>query len=182
MSLFLVNRIYKIWSPNEYQGFSQAGKKNQTNFSEPKLSVAKKLPRKGYQDIVDKDLFRPERTEWRISAQPEQGIDVAKTTPKINIYGIVISNNYKYAWIKEEGKKEKIKKISEGESISDWKVSAIEPNCVSLTRGDETVKCNLIEPGKPKKRTIPKALTLKKPTKKFFKPGGKKGQKIKNKR
>ncbi|MBW1678907.1 MAG: hypothetical protein JRJ08_01995 [Deltaproteobacteria bacterium] len=142
------------------------------------MSDPKKLPRKEYQVIVNKDLFRPERTEWQPPSQKEQNTVVSKTTLQLRLYGIVISDDFKYAWIKEEGRKEKMKKISEGEPLNDWKVITIEPNSISLIRGEETVKYNLIEQGKPKKRTLPKSLTPKKTRPK--KPP--KPKKIKNKK
>jgi len=178
LSLFLVNKVYKIWKLNEYQDLSRLTKENQTTFSGPKLSDPKKLPRKEYQVIVNKDLFRPERTEWQPPSQKEQNTVVSKTTLQLRLYGIVISDDFKYAWIKEEGRKEKMKKISEGEPLNDWKVITIEPNSISLIRGEETVKYNLIEQGKPKKRTPTKSLTPKKSRPK--KPP--KPKKIKNKK
>jgi len=169
LSLFLVKGIYKIWTSNEYQNVTQGTERNHGTFSEPTLNGSKRLPRKAYQDIVDKDLFRPERTEWQAPIQEQEAQTVTKTAPKIDVYGIVISNGFKYAWIKGTGRKEKSNKISEGESIEAWKVSAITPLSVSLSKGEESVEYKLIEPGKPKKRTIPKSLVPKKPVKKTSK-------------
>ena len=163
LSLFLVNRIYKIWTSNEYQNVTQGTEQKQGPFSEPTLNGSKRLPRKAYQDIVNKDLFRPERTEWQAPVEEKEAQTVTKTAPKIDVYGIVISNSFKYAWIKGAGKKDKSNKISEGESIEEWKVSAITPLSVSLSKGEESVEYKLIEPGKPKQRTIPKSLVPKEP-------------------
>jgi len=169
LSLFLANRIYKIWTSNEYQNVARGTEQSHGTFSEPTLNSSKRLPRKAYQDIVNKDLFRPERTEWQAPVQEQESQTITKTAPKIDVYGIVISNGFKYAWIKGRGKKEKNNKISEGESIEEWKVSAITPHAVSLSKGEESVEYKLIEPGKPKKRTIPKSLVPKKPASKRVK-------------
>jgi hypothetical protein len=165
----LGNKIYQVWTSNKYQQFSQLIKGNTPIFPELKLNESQNLIRKDYQVIVDKDLFRPERTEWKPPDKLEKEEKVSKENPKINVYGIVISDNFKYAWIKEAGKKEKLKKVSEGETITDWKVDGIEPSFISLKKGEEIVKYYLIEPGKPKQRKIPKSLISKKPRKKTIK-------------
>ncbi|RLA94994.1 MAG: hypothetical protein DRG25_01305 [Deltaproteobacteria bacterium] len=165
-NLFLGNKIYQVWTSNKYEQSPKLIKGNAPIFSELKLNESQNLIRKDYQVIIDKDLFRPERTEWKPPAKPTPEKTVSKENPKINVYGIVISDNFKYAWIREANKKEKLKKVSQGETITDWKVDSIEPDFISLKKGEETVKYYLIEPGKPKQRKIPKSLHSKKPRKK----------------
>ena len=171
LGLFLGNRIYAVWNPGEdpREGLSTA-QKGQTTFSLPALIPPKKPPRKTCQVIMDKDLFRPERTEWRPQTQSTQKVKTARTELNITVYGIVISDDLKFAWIKLEGKKQKVKKVSEGESIKGWTVSRIDPEYVELTGGGETVKHNLIKKGEPKPRTAPKSRVTKKPRKKSSKP------------
>lgn len=176
LSLFLVNSIYKIWTSNEYQLVAEETEQSQESFPEPTLSSSRRPSRKAYQAIVDKDLFRPERTEWRAPVEEKEAQTVSKIAPKIDVYGIVISSGFKYAWIKGRGKKDKSNRISEGESVEEWKVSAITPNAVSLSKGEESIEYKLIEPGKPKQRTIPKSLVPKKPASKQVKKPSKKRQ------
>jgi hypothetical protein len=176
LSLFLANRIYKIWTSNEYQHVAQGTEQNQGTFPEPTLNNTKRSPRRTYQDIVNKDLFRPERTEWQAPVEEKEAQTVSKTAPKVDVYGIVISNSFKYAWIKGRGKKDKSDKVSEGETIQEWKVSAITPHAVSLSKGEESIEYKLIEPGKPKQRTIPKSLVPPKPASKQAKRPSKKRQ------
>ncbi|MFH0812037.1 MAG: hypothetical protein V2A69_04255 [Pseudomonadota bacterium] len=160
VSLFLVNKIYDVWKPTGHPKESAPSVK-ETKPALPTLTMAeqKKIPRKAYQVIVDKDLFRPERTEWKPDVQTEQAKVAAAAAPQLKVFGIVISEGFKHAWVQEEGKAEKVKRISEGDELSGWKVSNIEFNTVSVTNGKQTVKFNLIEPGKPKARTVPKSLT-----------------------
>ena len=118
------------------------------DFSPPK-------PKNAYQAIVDKDLFRPERTEWKSTTQ--EGANAAlRVPPQILVYGIVITHALKYAWIQEQGKTEKMKKISEGGEINGWKVSNIDSNSLSVKNGEQILKFYLIQPGKPKTGIIPR--------------------------
>lgn len=156
LSLFLINRIYKIWKLKEYQNSSSVTKENQTVFLEPKLIDIQKFPRNAYQFIVNKDLFRPERTEWKPPDQSGGEKSASRPAPVITVYGIVISREFKHAWIQEQSKLEKIRIISEGEELSGWKVSKIEDNSISVKSGEKVVKYNLIEPGKPKPRVAPR--------------------------
>lgn len=163
LSIFLANSIYKIWTSNDYQQVARGTEQKLETFALPRLNGSARLPKKAYQDIVDKDLFRPERTEWRAPVQEKEAQAVTKAVPKVDVYGIVISSGFRYAWVRVAGRAEKSNKIAEGESIEEWKVSAITPHAVSLSRGEESVEYKLIEPGKPKQRTIPKSLVLEKP-------------------
>jgi len=163
LSILLIDGIYNIWTSKEHQQAAQGTEVPQDPFPEPKLKASVRLPKKAYQEIVDKDLFRPERTEWRAPVEEKEAATVMKTAPKLDVYGIVISGGFKYAWVKGQGTQEKSDKISEGQSIEEWRVSAITPYAVSLSRGKESVEYKLIELGKPKQRTIPKSLIPEKP-------------------
>jgi hypothetical protein len=157
-SLFLVNRIYEVWKPKAKQSEASQGLKGmRTNVPTLKISDTRKNPRPAYQVIVDKDLFRPERTEWKPDVEAQKV--AAAPSPKLKIFGIVISGGFKHAWIEEEGKGGKLKRISEGEQISGWKVNSIEFSSLSLVNGNRTENYRLIEPGKPKQRVVPKQLT-----------------------
>jgi hypothetical protein len=176
--VFLINRIYNIWRPSEAKDFSEPTKERQAVVPVPKLNISKKPPRKAYQNIINKDLFRPQRNEWKPPSIPEQ--EIQTTELKIRVYGIVMYDKLKYAWIKEEVKRvkgsrsrrrlkktkgvksEKLKKIEEGDSIEGWLVSTIKPDAVILKLGENNKEFHLIEPGDPKRRVLPKRSHIKK--------------------
>jgi len=166
--LFFGNRIYGVWKPGTdlNQRLSQPPS-NQASFSLPALLTSPKHARTDYQVIIDKDLFRPERTEWRIhSKQKQKDVNHSRTELNLTVYGIVISDDLTFAWIKLAGKNQKIKKVTEGDSMEGWTVSRIDADYVELTGGEKSVKHNLIKKGQPKSRTIPKSPITKKPRRK----------------
>jgi hypothetical protein len=168
VSFFLLSKIFRVWAPLESPKPAAIKKENTANLPALKVSFAPHNPRNAYQGIVDKDLFRPERTEWK--SPTEEGKNVsARIPPQIVVYGIVITKASKFAWIQEQGKTAKMIKISEGGEISGWRVVTIESNTLSIKNGDQILTFNLIQPGKPKTRSIPKQ-TLRSPPKKSTKP------------
>ena len=174
---FLVNKIYNVWKPSEAKDFTSATKEKEVLVPVPKLSNPRNSPRKIYQDIVTKDLFRPERTEWKppVTPKPEE-VPIAE--PKIRVYGIVISDDLRIALVKEEVttvkmvkrgrrrkpkvvKSNKLRKIEEGDSIKDWVVSTIKADAVILKSGESSKEFHLIERNDPKARNIPRHLQIK---------------------
>jgi len=202
--LFIVNKIYNVWKPSEARDLPDEATPAEALIRVPELSGWQTPPRKFYRDIVQKDLFRPERTEWEPPSTPKQEKVSQVTEPKIRVYGIVIYDGLKNAWIKEQQPQKvkadrtrrtrrsrtkkrvqivrtnKLKKVTEGDSIADWKVSTIKPDAVVLKSGENRKEFHLIEHNDPKTRVIPKQLQIK-PTKKKAprpkpkKPAGKKG-------
>jgi len=103
------------------------------------------------------------------------------TEPKIRVYGIVIYDDLKNAWIKEQQQKvkvnrtrrsrtkkrtpiiksDKLKRVTEGDSITGWKVSTIKPDAVVLKLGENSKEYNLIEHNDPKARVVSKHLQVK---------------------
>jgi hypothetical protein len=149
-SLFLLSKIFRIWAPLEPPKPVAIKKENAVNLPALKVSFAPHNPRNAYQVIVDKDLFRPER-----KSPTQEGENVlARVPPQIVVYGIVITKASKYVWIQEQGKIDKLIKIPEGGDINGWKVITIEANAIRVKSGDQILTFNLIQPGKPKTRTI----------------------------
>lgn len=151
--LFFAVRVYNIWKADVYQDLASFTEDNQPIFSVPKLSASPKPSKNTFQVIIDKDLFRPERTEWKAQTKGEEG-PVSESAPQLVVYGIVIAEDFKYAWVEEEskGRSNKIEKVAEGGKISGWEVREINTEGVTITDGEETISYSLIEPGKPKKR------------------------------
>ncbi len=155
VSLFLLSKIFRIWVPLESPKPAVIKKDNAVNLPVLKVGFSPHKSKAAYQIIVDKDLFRPERTEWKSPTGEGENVP-ARVPPQIVVYGIVITKASKFAWIQEQGKTEKMIKISEGGEINGWKVVAIESNNLSVKNNGQTLTFNLIQPGKPKIRSIPK--------------------------
>jgi hypothetical protein len=161
-SLFLLTRIISIWGTDRYPKTASLNKEKPTSFLSLNMCFSPPKPKNYYQLIVNKDLFRPERTEWK-SPTPEGENALARVPPQLVLYGIVITKAVKYAWIQEQGKMDRLIKISEGGEINGWKVINIESNSLSVKNGAQVLTFNLIQPGKPKTRSIPKAIIQSQP-------------------
>jgi len=170
---FLALEIQEVWKekPAEVQAaVRRAGEKPVA----PPAVRNRHHPRRFYQPIIDKDLFRPERTEWEPPRQetetPQQQDGSAPEPPEVIVYGIVISDDLKLALLKvsdvaesnrrrrsptRSKEKEELTKVEEGDQVEGWLVEAIEPDTVFLARNNETLAFHLIEPGKPKPRFVP---------------------------
>jgi len=194
--LFLVNEIYSLWKPGEAKDVSGTTTQTEALVEIPDLRGRRIPPRKTYQHIVEKDLFRPERTEWVPPATPKEEEPSQIGEPKIRVYGIVIYNDLKNAWIKEQlqkatvnqsrrtsrsgrsstknrtqiAKSHKLKKVTEGDSIEGWVVTTIKPDAVVLKSGESSKEFHLIEHNDPKARVIPRHLQVKQPKKKPTRP------------
>ena len=164
-AIFLAERVYTIWTSEASEDLVSLGVQEAQAHSTLRTSTrARLIPRKLFDAIPAKDLFRPERTEW---IPPQEGKETttegatpATPAKKIRVYGIVIADDFKQAWLLEEGnKRENPKSVSEGDALDDgWKVSAIEPDNVTLLRGTETVTYQLVEVGNPKTRAAPRSI------------------------
>jgi len=161
-SLFILSKIFKIWKTDDYLNLASMKKANAANIPALKVSFAPSNPRNAYKEIADKDLFRPERTEWK-SPTKEETDSSSEASPKLIVFGIVITSDSKYALIKEQDILGKLIKISEGDEINGLKVIAIEPNAIRVKDGDKTIRYALIQPGKPKTRAIPSKIIRSQP-------------------
>lgn len=157
-SLLIGVRVYKIWSEGDDQQAPPVSvKESQPSLAVPAMGQARQLPRKAFDVIVQKDLFRPERTEWIVPQAEAAGLTGPATPPKqLIVYGIVLADDLKQAWVLEEGSRDKPKMVAEGDALEDWTVSKIDAYSVSISRGNDTATFNLVEPGKPKARIVPR--------------------------
>ncbi|MBN2466854.1 MAG: hypothetical protein JXD19_01775 [Deltaproteobacteria bacterium] len=157
LGIGLIGRICNTWERRDFfPKDSSDSEKSQIAVPVPALAQAQRTPRPAYEVIVNKDLFRPERTEWRAPVGKEEETEQSKGAPKIKVYGIVISDTLTHAWICLEGKNEKARKVAEGETLDGWSIRRIDPEYIELTKGEEVVTYKLIEPGEPKTRLVPK--------------------------
>lgn len=157
LCLVLVERIYHVWDDRGKGAASNIGGEKPVLLAEYKPVVRQIFPRNAYQIVANKDLFRPERTEWKPPVAGKELEAAKKPAPQLTVFGIVIAGDRRHAWIQDPKIAGKLKKVSEGEEMDGWKVSKITPNDLSLTCGAETKAYRLIEEGKPKARVVPRA-------------------------
>lgn len=156
LCLVLVERIYHVWDDHGRAPASSPGSEKPVLLAEFKPVVRQLSPRNVYQVVADKDLFRPDRTEWKPPVAAKELEAAKKPAPQITVFGIVIAGDRRHAWIQDPKAAGKLRKISEGEDMDGWKVGKIAPNDVNLTCGAETKSYRLIEEGKPKPRAVPR--------------------------
>lgn len=93
-----------------------------------------------YQVIVQKDLFRPSRTE----SKPDTAKSGLPPTLPPKLFGVMIMDNDKIAILEDPASKRK-KTYRVKDSIGDFVVSDIEKDKIILLRGEEKVVVNLRE-------------------------------------
>lgn len=133
--IFFSYRIYSIWSSpmEEIRASQKKAQQEKGKAEEVRRDMAV------YQVIVQKDLFRPSRTEFKPLAK-----SALPPTPPPKLFGILIMDNNKIAILEDSTSKKK-KNYHVGESIGDLVVSEIEKDKVILLRGGEKVVVNLRE-------------------------------------
>jgi hypothetical protein len=166
---FLVLQIKDVWN-DEYK---IKAPDNSTRREPQKATVRARNrphhPREYYEPVVNKNLFRPERTEWITPTKDPEPTVSTTSDPEVVVYGIVICDDLKQAWVRVKQQapkskrrrpnktslKGKVKKITEGDTLEGWEVKDIEPDAIYLSQGENTLEYSLIEPGKPKQRVVP---------------------------
>lgn len=126
-----------------------------------------------YAVISEKNLFRPDRTEWIIEKPDAKIVDKKINPDKLELYGTIIIGDKKSALIHEKKSKKKDKKTevySLGDYIGGYVVSAIEEKRVVLDyygekltlylhEGKESTKEDTLPP--PEEKPKPKKITQK---------------------
>lgn len=126
-----------------------------------------------YAVISEKNLFRPDRTEWILEKPDAKIVDKKINPDKLELYGTIIIGDKKSALIHEKKSKKKDKKTevySLGDYIGGYVVSAIEEKRVVLDyygekltlylhEGKESTKEDTLPP--PEEKPKPKKITQK---------------------
>lgn len=99
-----------------------------------------------YGIIADKNIFHPER---RIPPEKKQQVELPK--PEFVLYGTVITDNLKIAYVEDlkavkttvgRGKRQTALKV--GQSLSGYLLKDITQNSAIFTRGDETIEVKVV--------------------------------------
>ncbi|MEF9427375.1 MAG: hypothetical protein L0956_09490 [Candidatus Mariimomonas ferrooxydans] len=91
-----------------------------------------------YLTIVEKDLFRPSRTD----PKTDNGIQISNPSELIKLFGTIIMNNEKIA-ILEDPSTKKTKPYHINDSLSGFVITDIQKDKIIVLRGDEKIEVKL---------------------------------------
>lgn len=137
LAIFLAFRLYETWNA-PMEEVSPPQKKTEAKRRLEAPEVKKDIGT--YQGIVQKDLFRPSRTEYK----PDTSKSVLPPSPPPKLFGVLIMDNNKIAILEDPSSKRR-KNYHLGDNIGDFVISEIEKEKVVLLRGEEKVIVNLRE-------------------------------------
>lgn len=141
--------IYFIWlqtQPIDMSEIMQSNIHNENqNESEPVfLSVEKTIPGVDeFDEMVNRPLFFESRKPFvfeEVAKEPEskkRKTNVRKSREEYSLNAVVITPEKQIA-ILQSNKAKELQRVALGEMINDWKLEAIDPREVKLTRGNET--------------------------------------------
>jgi hypothetical protein len=111
---------------------------------------ARSQPKDSYHVIVDKNPFRPQRTDW-------EGQEVRVQRPQLVLSGVTLAGEYKSALLATRGGRgAKLYRL--GEQVGGYTIKQIEADRVLLAMGDDSFSVMLHDPNKPKREgQAPKA-------------------------
>jgi hypothetical protein len=137
LAIFLAFRLYEIWNaPMEEVSLPQKKTEGKGKAEAPEVKKDIGI----YQGIVQKDLFRPSRTEYKP--------DIAKSglppSPPPKLFGVLIMDNNRIAILEDPSSKRR-KNYHLGDNIGDFVISEIEKDKVILLRGEEKVVVSIRE-------------------------------------
>jgi len=132
--IFFGIKTYQVWFAPEKPITNP--KSAQSSSAQPEKRILPKTvpPQTSYQIVAEKTIFSPDRKETVKNAETVQ---TAKAPAKFNLSGIMISGGYKFAFITDAAKPgTKPRRVKEGDSLDDLKVSAIQNDRIILANAD----------------------------------------------
>lgn len=135
--LFLIFKLYGIWTTPMGEVHPPLKK---IDLEKEKVDIAEaKKDKRDYQEIVQKDLFRPSRTEFK----PED-TKTGPSSPPPMLFGTMIMDNDRIAIIQDPvTKRSKVYRLKD--RVGDLIVSEIEKDKIIFLRGEEKVVVGLRE-------------------------------------
>jgi len=121
---------------------------NQTEFSPPSPT--------DYMNIAEENLFHPER---RIP--PEKKVEQELPKPDFVLYGTMVTDDLNVAYLEDlkaprttPGRGKRQVALKKGDTFSGFTLKEIEADKIVMMRGEEQMMVHIIDPQKPKSRTI----------------------------
>ncbi|OQX25159.1 MAG: hypothetical protein BWK80_17090 [Desulfobacteraceae bacterium IS3] len=144
--IFFGIKTYQVWFAPEKPITNP--KSAQSSSAQPEKRILPKTvpPQTSYQIVAEKTIFSPDRKETVKNAETVQ---TAKAPAKFNLSGIMISGGYKFAFITDAAKPgTKPRRVKEGDSLDDLKVSAIQKDRIILIGADSRQEILLYDEAK----------------------------------
>ncbi len=174
--IFFAVKTYDVWfAKKEKEEIRLSATENNENYSVKEFSKRNLPSESNYRVIVDKNLFREERTEYLPDPEPDAELEPSSESEpeiktldgfgvKIELYGVVIWKDYKKALItnteRERGKTGE-KWVEKGDTILEIKrrnkdveliVDEIFEDRILVKGGDDRYEILLYDKDNPKKR------------------------------
>jgi hypothetical protein len=152
--VFSAFKIYKVWVQREDVVIQEAARRESTSVEPPGVVEGKMPPESTYKNVVDKNLFSPDRAEYLPDTPPiDEEVSPEEKAPeikpldgfgkKITLYGVLITDDQKMALISNPERKRGAPKdmwVKSGDSILEVKQRS---DTVSL-KVEEILKDRLI--------------------------------------
>ena len=160
--LFLKN--YETWTrPIEFIPEKESAKKSvtKTEGSSPIAGQEEPASIASYILIAEKNLFSPERKDFPIVkpsvAEPAKPVKKPPVRPKIILYGVTLSGDYRAASLVSQGRplqkgERETLTVKLGERIGEYKLANITPDRIKLETEEDSFEVLLYDSTTPKKR------------------------------
>jgi hypothetical protein len=146
--IFFGIKTYRVWFEPE----KPITKPKSAGMSlQPEIRLLPKTvpPQTAYQIVAEKTIFSPDRKEQMKKAETA----AAKAPSKFNLFGIMISDGYRVAFISDATKPgSKVRRVKEGDPLDDLKVSAIQNDRIILADADNRQEVLLYDTAKVVRR------------------------------
>ena len=166
--------IWDIWSETP-EFFSRANSDSVEKQARPEKKIAQKRlnGEARYADIVDKNLFSPDRAPAppeTVAAEPEveEVAEVKISGERVTLYGVIVLDNYKKALTNDPSDRAvDFRWISEGDKIGNLAVRGISEDNILLSDDEKSYRILLYDPEKirksgkqPEKAVAPKIVNI----------------------
>jgi hypothetical protein len=151
--------------------------KNRAKSSVPLKGLLERDPEHGfafYQTIIDKNLFRSDRTSPKDAEAARNGDPMAinSGTQKFTLYGIAVKGDERVALLgyteidpRTKRHTEKIRMVAVGDSVNNVKITAINETSVTMGPEDESFTLNVYDPkDKKTRRQVRTVVAVQKPS------------------
>lgn len=169
-AVFFGYQAYTVWHAGDTPEVGKAVQKPPRPRADRRVVYRRNLSISAYDVIARKNLFSSDRREKIPDKSPAPSAKQA-TKPldsRFALFGIVINGDQKEALVTNLGKKSATEKelvwVKVGDQVGTLKVSEIQPELITITRGGSSYTVRLVDQDHPKKRPVTRKSTKRKRT------------------
>jgi hypothetical protein len=168
-AVFFGYQAYTVWHAGDTPEVGQAVQKPPRPRADRRVVYQRNLRISAYDVIARKNLFSSDRREKLPEKSPAAPVRAAKPLDsRFALFGIVINGDQKEALVTNLGKKTAAEKeivwVKVGDQVGTLKVSEIQPELITMTRGGSSYTVRLVDQDHPKKRSVTRKRTKRKRT------------------